>query len=114
MPLAIKPVLVTVARDATEILPRIVFPHEVPVLEAIHGEGSVALANEQPDFAPVELEGGLDEAFSRLDLNYGADHVRSVYYNQRDFESACQELYELEAPKKPARGGAKPTPAAEE
>lgn len=34
-------VLVTVKRDALEVVPRIVWEHEIPLLQEIHGEGNI-------------------------------------------------------------------------
>jgi hypothetical protein len=34
-------VLVTVKRDALEVVPRIVWEHEIPLLEEVHGEGNI-------------------------------------------------------------------------
>jgi hypothetical protein len=36
-------VLVTIDRDMTSKTPRVVWQHEIPILEAIHGEGKVAV-----------------------------------------------------------------------
>jgi hypothetical protein len=48
-------VLVTIHRDATTITPRVVWQHELPILEAVFGEGNVR---------PVEPK-SLDEGFAK-------------------------------------------------
>ena len=50
-------VLVLVTRDMTETIPATVFVHEVPILQAIHGEGGVVVAPNPEKIMACSTEG---------------------------------------------------------
>lgn len=69
-------VLVTVRRSMMEVTPQTVYSHELPLLEAKHGEGNVTLIDELPegvDPTPYEKthELDVDAEWDRLDMVYG-------------------------------------------
>lgn len=72
-----KHVTVLVRRDMAEIISTSVFEHEIELLKDMHGEGSVELAADAPDFAPVEIDSA--EEFDRLKGFYGTDDTGQLF-----------------------------------
>lgn len=64
--------------------PVIVFPHEVDLLRAVHGDEAVLVTD---DVSPVkDATFDTEDEYVRLELTYG-DAVRGVFRNLSEFES---------------------------
>ena len=80
-------VLVLVTRDMTETIPATVFIHEVPILQAIHGDGGVKIAT-HPDkimaattegcILPGEREKQIERMLASEDIDSGEEYQRLV------------------------------------
>ena len=80
-------VLVLVTRDMTETIPATVFIHEVPILQAIHGDDSVNIApNPEKIMAgttealilPGEREKQIERMLSSEEIDSGEEYQRLV------------------------------------
>ncbi len=61
--------LVEIERANGEVITTKVPEHELPVLKAVHGEGSVRVSDEGTD-EEIELDAGADSEFRRLQRKY--------------------------------------------
>ncbi len=97
-----KHVTVLVRRDMAEVIPVTVFEHEVEVLKDVHGDGAIEAAEDQQDFAPVEIDSG--EEFDRLKARYGMNDA-GQFFAERVFGVSHKGLEAFAH--KPAKKGGK-------
>jgi hypothetical protein len=72
-----KHVTALVRRDMAETVPAAVFEHEVEILKDIHGEGSVTVQADGPDYPAIEID--TEEEFGRLMQAYGTNEQGQPY-----------------------------------
>lgn len=86
-----KSLVVLVCRTEVEKTPKIVFPHEVDVLKALHGESRIELTDAASPLGTVELDA--EAEFQRLINEYAPKGdkphpVTEVYRSYDDFLEA--------------------------
>lgn len=92
--------VVLVCRSEIEKTPKTVYPHEVEVLQFIHGPARVELTNEAAPIGTVELDAEVE--FARLLTEYAPrgdkeDPVIAVY---RNFDGFLAAVAPAEQPRK--------------
>jgi hypothetical protein len=86
--------VVLIRRGESSKTPVTVLPHEIDILTAQHGDGSIELTNAVPPVESVEID-TVDE-YERLQEMYRGSNempnpTREVFRNLDDFESAFTE-----------------------
>lgn len=93
-------VVAIIDKDAVQKLPKVVPLHEVAVLLAVHGQGSVYVDEEAdlPTNHPTEVEFDPDEEFARLEQHYGGpvrgeppSFAAMAYEGHNGFVRKCEE-----------------------
>lgn len=92
--------IVLVCRSEIEKTPKTVFPHEIPVLEVIHGPARIERTETPAPIASMELDA--EAEFTRLLTEYAPrgdkpDPVIEVY---RNFDGFLSEVAPVETPRK--------------
>lgn len=85
-------VLVRVRRGITDDTPTLVFPWEVPILEAVHGEGNVIEADERETMKWLEMTGVHQPKDTTMELHGGSKKVIEMYDPSMDIGSEYVRL----------------------
>lgn len=89
--------VVLIARSENEKTPVTVFPHEVPILEYIHGDDAVQVTDATPPVKSGTFEA--KEEFARLQQRYvgnvGQNPTVEVFGSEKDFVAAFKKPAEF-------------------
>lgn len=82
-------VLALVVRGEGSKSPVFVFPHEVELLRAVHGEDNIIVTKDAPPVESAEFDTA--DEFSRLEVSY-RDAVKTVFRNLAEFEAGFTQV----------------------
>ena len=92
-----KMLVVLIVRSENEKTPVTVFPHEVPILEYIHGDDAVQVTDATPPVATGSFDA--KEEFARLQQRYvgniGQNPTVEVYGSEKEFVAAFKKSSEF-------------------
>jgi hypothetical protein len=85
--------LVLLVRGEGSKTPLTVLPHEVPILQSMHGEDAIIVTEDTPAVAEIEFDTA--DEFARLEGYYkgsaeNPNPTRTVFRNLADFEQAFE------------------------